>query len=375
MKISILNIAMISIIIFCLALLCGCNTYSEAESLLNNEAESTPKKVTWEAYTANPVIKVGQNIKNIIWNDPSVIKEGSKYRMWLSGGTGIGINHVKIYHATSSEGLNWSITPTPILEPGSAGEWDDEKIETPSVIKVGSTYHLYYSGFKTGDDGGRYQIGHATSSDGITWIKDPNNPIIPYSENPSLWGFYHAAEPGAVYNPKNKTIYLYYMTTKLRPGYKGKNPHLNSMHGICLATSQGNDGSKFLHYDSDSDGNRDAVLVQSSNYPPAKNYRGYSTPSALIYSNGLFHLFYDVVVHPKGGHWQQVALAHATSLNGNRFTEVEHDIFTRGLEKWTKTEVRAPTVIQEGGYFKMWYAGHTDWFESSGIGYATDKRK
>jgi len=357
----------ICIIICGLLLFNGCKT--------NRVVENTPGKTTLEHYGSNPVIKVGQKIPNMIWNDPSVIKEGDTYRMWLSGGTGIGINHVRIYQATSKDGLNWDIEPTPILEQGNAGEWDDEKVETPMVIKAGTTYHMYYSGFKTGDGPGRYQMGHATSSNGTDWTKDPNNPIIPYTDDSLHWGFYHAAEPGAVYNPKNKTIYLYYITTKLRTGYKGKNSNLDTMHGFCLATSPGSDGSNFSHYDSNADGFRDAVLVQSSYYSTENNYRGYSTPFVWIDNNGLFHLFYDVVIHPKGGGWQQVALSHATSSTGDNFVEVAPDILTRGFEKWIKTEVRSPCVIQEGNILKIWYAGHTDWFKSSGIGYATDKTK
>lgn len=336
-------------------------------------AERSSRKMTWEVHKDNPCITFGQKIKNIIWNDPSVIKEDGRYRMWLSGGTGVGINHVKIYQAISNDGLNWDIDPNPVLKPGSVGEWDDEKVETPSVIKVGFTYHMYYSGFKSNDDDGKYQIGHATSVDGLRWEKDSNNPVIKYHNNLNDWGFYHAAEPGAVYNPQNDTIYLYYMSSKLRTGYDGKNPNLFSMHGICLATSPGNDGSNFTHYDINDDNLRDAVITQSLNYPPGRNYRGYSTPSVFIDSEGLFHLFYDVVIHPKGSDWQQVALAHAISFNGNDFTETQHNIITRGSEKWTKTEVRAPCVIQEGDIFKMWYAGHTDWFNSSGIGYSIYK--
>ncbi len=338
-------------------------------------AESISGKVAWELYADNPVIKVGQKIPNIIWNDPSVLKEGSGYRIWLSGGTGKGINHVRVYQATSSDGLNWNIDANPVLEPGNKGDWDDEKTETPSVIKVDSTYHMYYSGFKTGDGPGRYQIGHAVSSDGKKWTKDPNNPIITYTDDPMHWGFYNAAEPGAVYNPKDRTIYLYYSTSKARIGYTGKNQNLISMQGICLATSPDNDGSNFVHYDSDADGFRNAVLAQSSNYSPERNYRGYSTPFVFIDPNGLFHLFYDVIKHPKGSNWQQVALARATSSNGRNFTEVQHDILKRGSEKWTKTEVRAPSVIQEGSILKMWYAGQTDWFKSSGIGYAAERIK
>ncbi|MCP4649264.1 MAG: hypothetical protein GY853_04165 [PVC group bacterium] len=337
---------------------------------LSNVPKKYLEESHWEPDNNNPIIKYGQEISDIIWNDPCVIKEDNIYRMWLSGGTGKGINHVRIYQATSNNGLKWKIDPNPVLVPGSAGQWDDEKVETPMVIKVGETYHMYYSGFNTGDKGGQYQIGHAVSSDGTTWAKDSQNPVIMYTNDAQHWGFYGVAEPGAVYNVKDDKIYLYYVATKIRDGYQGGNPNLITQHGICLAFSPGNDGSDFTHYDSDSDGFRDAVLVQSLNYPPEMDYRGYSTPFIVVDNEGIYNLFYDVVVHSKYGGWRQTTLARATSFDGKSFVEVERDIIVSGVEKWTQSEVRAPSVMQEGDRFKMWYAGHSDWFKSSGIGYA-----
>ncbi|MDY6969119.1 MAG: hypothetical protein SVR08_10780, partial [Spirochaetota bacterium] len=74
---------------------------------------------------------------------------------------------------------------------------------------------------------------------------------------------------------------------------------------------------------------------------------------------------------------RQVALAHATSTDGKDFSEIEHDIFTYENDDWKEYEVRAPSVLQEGGMFKMWFAGNGDIsliFQpefSVGIGYAT----
>ena len=45
----------------------------------------------------------------------------------------------------------------------------------PNVIKDGSTYKMWYTGKSSA---GPYQIGYATSSDGIAWTKHGANPII-----------------------------------------------------------------------------------------------------------------------------------------------------------------------------------------------------
>jgi len=349
----------ILIITFIIGCLVGCGTTMESSS---NSFDKT-----WQLYESNPIIGFGNSVSGMIWNDPCVIKEGASYRMWLSGGRDVSPNHVEIYHATSSDGLQWAINTNSIIEPGSVGTWDDNKVETPSVIKVGNTYHMYYSGFKSGDGPGQYQTGHATSSDGVSWLKDPNNPVISFHTDLSNWGFYQSAEPGAVYDSSSDTIYLYYMTSKLRNDYNGSNPDLSTLHGICVATSPGSDGSNFANT---SVSNRVLVLSQSQNYPVEQDFRGYSTPYAMITSDGKFHLFYDVAKHPQGGDWQQVALAHAHSSDGISFEEIEANIIKVGDESWLNTEVRAPSVLQTGDSFKMWFAGHTD-ISTSGIGYAT----
>lgn len=149
----------------------------------------------WLEYANNPIIKYGDTIEKTIWNDLSVIKEKETYRMWLTGGNPIEWPiKVSVYHAISDDGINWIIDSIPVLNPGLEDEWDDLRIETPSIIKVEDTYHLYYSGCISPCDDGKYKIGHATSKNGIDWKKDPNNPIITYQDfDPLKWGFYTAA--------------------------------------------------------------------------------------------------------------------------------------------------------------------------------------
>ena len=306
----------------------------------------------WNLYNGQ-VIKVGDGLKKMYWGDPSVTKEGNTYRMWFTGGNMKGLNHVRVYHATSTDGIAWKINTTPIVKEGPKGSWDDERTETPSVIKVGNTYHMYYTGFKTGDPVARFNIGHATSRDGLNWTKDPRNPIVRNHDDVSKWGLYYVGEPGAVYNPKDKLFYLYYGTAKGNFNYKGKNSDLQSTSAIVLATSQ--DGSRFKLFDRDGDGNQNAVFEPKNYYTTKRNYRGFSTPHAFIGSDGFFHLFVDAVYAKTG--WKQDALVHAKSKNGKSFTTVSNDIMLRKNAKWIAREVVGPTVIEENGEYMMWFGG------------------
>jgi hypothetical protein len=74
-------------------------------------------------------------------------------------------------------------TANPVLKPGRPGEWDAASIGSMSVLKVGEIFHLYYEAWGSARSGQvdytSLQIGHAVSYDGLTWAKDPANPVLP----------------------------------------------------------------------------------------------------------------------------------------------------------------------------------------------------
>jgi predicted GH43/DUF377 family glycosyl hydrolase len=310
-----------------------------------------PALVGWTEYESNPVIKYGDTLKSMLWNDPSVLKENGLYKMWLSAGDPFSGNiTVSIYYAESSDGINWDIQEKPIMVP-SEGDWDSQSVETPSVIKVGSTYHMYYTGYNTDFSEARYSIGHATSKDGISWSKDPNNPIITPHENPLKWGFYTTAEPGVVYH--KGTFFLYYASAK------SNYPDPGSPFGILLATSK--DGSSFTK--------KGAVHTLTSSYDSSK-YRGYSTPMVYV-KDEVFYMYHDVVYDPDG--FDQVAISSAKSSDGKNFVETEVNIFTINGGDWKDYSTLGPTAIYDEGKVKIWFAGQKNapgkGFDF-GIGYA-----
>ena len=313
---------------------------------------------------AKLLIRYGQTITDMIWNDPTIIKDGMLYKMWLSGGKlsdqGKDVN---IYIATSQDGITWKINPKPVLFPGNPDDFDEKGVETPSVIKVDSTYHMYYTGtnFKDSHEG-RFAIGHATSQDGINWIKDSRNPVIPRTFNgdgpgegkPNAWGWISVAEPGAVYHEGQ--FYVYYVGSKLRKDdYSGAEPKIQM--GVMLAISK--DGSNFTF-------RPDPVLVQTTSHPHKDGYYGYSTPAAYIDNKSQFHLFYDTAKYISASNqFSQVSLAHAISGDGINFTEKEIDIVKNNQGGWMDVEIRSPFGIEKDNELLLYFAG--GWTEG-GIG-------
>ena len=175
--------------------------------------------IVWTKDTGNPVLQG----TNEAWDRygvgaPSIIKDDSGYKMWY---TGFGIDYssllglltaqniddiadsilgsagVSIGYATSSDGTNWTKdTGNPVLRKGSSAAWDEFGAGFSSVIKNGSNYEMWYTGARVVPDtllgffrqsinlenalitGANFAIGHATSTNGISWTKDTSNPVV-----------------------------------------------------------------------------------------------------------------------------------------------------------------------------------------------------
>jgi predicted GH43/DUF377 family glycosyl hydrolase len=129
---------------------------------------------TWTKCTCNPILSGTPNSWD--WysvNYPRVLYDGQTYRMWYTGSTNATTS--QIGYATSSDGVTWTKNPTPVLSP-SRGRWDDNSVREGAVIQDGGIFKMWYVATGTSGSGGA--IGLATSSDGITWSKDAHNPVI-----------------------------------------------------------------------------------------------------------------------------------------------------------------------------------------------------
>lgn len=139
----------------------------------------------------------------------SVVKSGSTFHMYYSNATG------DIRHATSSDGITWTddAANNPVLS-GTAAQWDSAQVWLPRVWIDGSTWYMLYTGR---DESGDNHIGYATSSDGITWTK--------YGSNPILSGTAAAWDDGDVELSSimkvGSTWYLYYNTQNASPRQTG----------------------------------------------------------------------------------------------------------------------------------------------------------
>ncbi|HEX7928063.1 MAG TPA: hypothetical protein VF678_10750 [bacterium] len=286
------------------------------------------------------------------YNDPHVLKVNGTYWMYASSTDNFDFP-VLLYRLTSTDNVHYTRHPAaPILEP-DPGAWDGGGVETPAVVRFKGKYHLFWTGYPIevgaeGYDVFDFRIGHATSTDGVHWTRNPNNPIVaPSSElgepvlEENYWYQFIVGEPGpVVYDDK---IYLYFTAV-------GANVPLNtSLQVVGLTTS--------------SDGNtwsapQLAIEPDQTLFPRDEDWIGYSTPNAIVL-DGAVHLFYDVAHQPDGGDWKQWRLHHSWSPDGaTGWTPDTAPLATVGEYPWNTDEVRSADAFLDGQTLRLYYAGH-----------------
>lgn len=152
---------------------------------------------SYQPYAANPIIKYGDGFADAAWNDPCVLKQNGQYVMYITAAIGLsGNTPVKVYRQVSSDGYNWNLSPTtPVLEP-LASTYYAGGAETPSVIYKDSTYHMYLTCYPPGNIASDFVLAHATSTNGINWTMD-SAPILESDGSNTIYGSL-VGEPGAV---------------------------------------------------------------------------------------------------------------------------------------------------------------------------------
>jgi parallel beta-helix repeat protein len=112
---------------------------------------------------------------------PSLLKDTNGYKLYFQVKSSATGNPYSIYVATSTVASLAELVGTPFtggtlaLAPGASGAWDADRVQHPMVVKDGDAYYMWYVGYPVGLT---QKLGVATSSDGITWTKGANNPII-----------------------------------------------------------------------------------------------------------------------------------------------------------------------------------------------------
>jgi predicted GH43/DUF377 family glycosyl hydrolase len=276
----------------------------------------------WTRHADNPVLSPGGSGA---WDETSavvntVLYHEGIYKMWYEGDGGFG-------YATSPDGLNWTKDSlnNPVMEPGSAGEWDELEINNASVLIKDNIYHMWYSGIDFIDDN---RIGYATSPDGINWTKDSLNPVIDHG-NPGTWDDEEVMHPFVIL--ENDTLKMYY------------NGHNGQTQRILYATSiDGRVWSKYILH---------PMLNPGLGGTWDSNELG---PMAVVHYNNQYHMWYT-----GWNYADYVQIGYATSPDGINWTKDSVALGHGNPGEWDDGAVAVPFVMAapEDTLYKMWYGG------------------
>lgn len=103
---------------------------------------------------------------------PSVLKTARGYEMWY---TVPGRYPWVIRRATSEDGREWSVNEKPVME--VTQDWEHYLVIYPAVMQIDGVYAMWYASYLH-EDRETTGIGFAASTDGVTWHKHPQNPVL-----------------------------------------------------------------------------------------------------------------------------------------------------------------------------------------------------
>lgn len=308
-------------------------------------------QLNWVKYDENPVLKrdtVIENLANDFFaiSDNWVLKEGSTYKMWYTCG---GFNHptdefnmrARICYCESEDGIVWNkYEDNPVLDAAYDGGWDSLAVETATVIidedaSLDERYKMWYAGET--ETGGKYNLGYATSPDGLVWTKH-GAPILEVGAD-SEWDNYFLEGPTVI--KEGGTYKMWYAGFDLTFDGASTDGFVN----IGYATST--DGISWEKYAGNpvlrvSESGWDSIYVQDPH---------------VIKVGETYHLWY-------GGANQYdnygQATGYASSTDGINWTKSpENPVLTPGeLGEWDANTTSFPTVLLDSdGQLKMWYTG------------------
>jgi predicted GH43/DUF377 family glycosyl hydrolase len=117
------------------------------------------------------------------WDTDADFNNGISYQSLLF--PPVGVSTLQTTGIGAPATLNLPSTPlpltpdaaNPVLGPTASTVGDGDNVDDPTVVKVGTTYYMWYTGYP--EDGSAPKIFLATSADGTTWVRgNSGNPVL-----------------------------------------------------------------------------------------------------------------------------------------------------------------------------------------------------
>lgn len=329
------------------AVLAACGTPGRALSLTADG--KTAAAAGWASWTrhAAPVFE-----GHATASDPTIVREGSRLLM-VATDLDVATNRTDLVAATSADGLAWQFAATDgpqagLVLVGRDGKWD-ENLETPELARRGSTYLLYYCGYRDGGTpikGFPAALGLATSTDGRHFRRVSDDPILRPTPG---WYDNDAVYSPTIVNDGSGWVMLYvgHAYTKLdKIGGRG---------GVYLLAATSPDGIAWTKRPT-------PVISPGGALPWMRD--GAAEPALVKAPDGAWYLFFTGL----SGEDRVIGVARGASPFGPWQIDPA-PIVAPSDAGFDARLVLAPYVIIDGTRARLWYLGSDD-RERIRVGYA-----
>lgn len=151
-------------------------TRDAARKIIGNDQRlgyaTSPDGIRWKVHP-EPLYPCGRS--------PSIVRVADdQYRMWMGSRPQHdlidGSLYRNIYEFHSRDGMAWTCSDKPVLEPRKGAN----SVVYPFVIRSGGMWYMWHG---CHIDGGRFELFCATSTDGTSWDVDHTQPAFPAAGN------------------------------------------------------------------------------------------------------------------------------------------------------------------------------------------------
>lgn len=284
----------------------------------------------WTKYSDNPLL--GGELGTCF--DIAMLQEAGELRMYFSWR-----DRKSIALTVSTDGLHWS-DPVICLEPRATKRgWEDD-LNRPSVVRVGSIYHMWYTGqYKPGQADGTSDIFHAVSEDGVRFVRTGDEPVL---RAQAPWEKQAVMCPSVLWDADARLFRMWYS------GGEQYEPN-------AIGYAHSEDGLHWQKYA----GN---PIFQADPHNAWEQHK--AAGCQVLWYEGWYRMFY-IGYHNE--HYAQVGMARSRDGITGWERSTLNPIIAPDPGAWDGEACYKPFVMQVGDRWMLWYNGRKGAKEQIGL--------